>query len=242
MAAMTFPHERLGRSRGSIDRAGQLLREWYESGVLAGPEVQEASATLNDYRSQIKDPLKRVVMGLRSAVRTSRADVVVSERLKRQPRIIAKLTRFPNMELTRMQDIGGCRAILPDLASVDAVRRRVERQTSQVMRVNDYNLDVPTSGYRAVHIAVRREGALIEIQLRTEWQQRWAKLVEDLDASYRLNLKNEDGPEEVLEYLRAYGSSLAELDRTGHVEPAQVRLVGRLREHAQRRLAAGGIG
>lgn len=62
------------------------------------------------------------------------------------------------------------------------------------------------------------------------------------DASYRLNLKNEDGPEDVLEYLRAYGSSLAEIDRTGHVDPALVRLVGRLREQAQRRLAAGGSG
>lgn len=59
---MASPHERLGRSRGSVDRAGQLLREWYESGLLAGPEVEEASVVLNDYRSQIKDPLKKVVM------------------------------------------------------------------------------------------------------------------------------------------------------------------------------------
>lgn len=237
---MATPHERLGVSRKSIDRAGQLLRVWYESGLLADAEVQEASAVLNDYRSQIKDPLKRVVMGLRSAVRTAGADVIVSERLKRQPRIIGKLTRFPRMELTYMQDIGGCRAILPDLASIDAVRRRVERQKSEVVKVNDYNVDVPPSGYRAVHIVVRREGALIEIQLRTDWQQRWAKLVEDLDTSYRLSLKNGEGPEEVLDYLRAYGSSLAMIDRTGQVDPALVRLVGRLREQAQRRLASGG--
>ena len=242
MAIMASPHERLGVSRRSIDRSGQVLREWYESGLLAGLDVQEASRVLNDYRSQIKDPLKRVVMGLRSAVRTSGADVVVSERLKRQPRIIGKLIRFPRMELTYMQDIGGCRAILPDLATVHAVRRRVERQKSDVVRINDYNEDVPSSGYRAVHIVVRREGALIEIQLRTEWQQRWGKLVEDLDAAYRLNLKNEDGPDVVLDYLRAYGSSLAMLDRTGHVDPALVRLVGGLREEAQRRLAAGGTG
>lgn len=237
---MATPHERLGVSRKSVDRAGQLLRAWYESGLLADVEVQEASTVLNDYRSQIKDPLKRVVMGLRSAVSTAGADVVVSERLKRQPRIIGKLIRFPRMELTYMQDIGGCRAILPDLASIDAVRRRVERQKSEVVRINDYNLDVPSSGYRALHIVVRREGALIEIQLRTDWQQRWAKLVEDLDASYRLNLKNEDGPEEVLDYLRAYGSSLAMLDATGHVDRELVRMVSGLREQAQRRLAAGG--
>lgn len=223
-----------------MDRAGQRLRAWYESGLLADIEVQEASTILNDYRSQIKDPLKRVVMGLRSAVRTEAADVIVSERLKRQPRIIEKLIRFPRMELTYMNDIGGCRAILPDLATVDAVRQRVERQRSEVIRVYDYNADVPSSGYRSVHIVVRREGALIEIQLRTELQQRWSKLVEDLDAAYRANFKNEDGPVEVLDYLRAYGSSLAMIDRAGQVDPALVRLVGRLREQAQRRLAAGG--
>lgn len=237
---MATPHERLGISRGSVDRAGQLLREWYESGVLSGQDVQDASAVLNDYRSQIKDPLKKVVMGLRSAVRTAGSEVLVSERLKRQPRIIGKLIRFPRMQLTYMQDIGGCRAILPDPASVDNVRRRIERQKSEVVRINDYNVDVPSSGYRAVHIVVRREGALVEVQLRTVRQQMWADLVEELDKAYRLNLKNEDGPGEVLDYLRTFGSILAMIDRTGTVDPELVRLAGGLRERAQRRLSVGG--
>lgn len=144
------------------------------------------------------------------------------------------------MKLTYMQDIGGCRAILPELATLDGVRRRVERQRSEVVKVDDYNEDPPSSGYRAVHIVVRREGALIEIQLRTEWQQRWAMLVEDLDSAYRLQLKDEQGPLEVLEYLRAYGSSLAVLDCAGTVDPELVRLVGGLRERAQRRLLGEG--
>ena len=239
---MASPHERLGRSRGSVDRAGRLLREWYESGLLAGPEVEEASVVLNDYRTQIKDPLKKVVMGLRSAVRTSGAEVLVSERLKRQPRIIGKLIRFPRMQLTYMQDIGGCRAILPDLGAVEDVRRRVERQRSDVVRVKDYNDDVPSSGYRAVHIVVCREGTMIEIQLRTLRQQKWADLVEELDKAYRMNLKNEDGPAEVLEYLRELGRALGQLDRTGAIEPDLVREVDSLRAQAQRTLSAGGTG
>ena len=239
---MATPHERLGRSRGSVDRAGQVLREWYESGLLAGPGVQDASAVLNDYRSEIKDPLKKVVMGLRSAVRTAGAEVLVSERLKRQPRIIGKLIRFPHMQLSVMQDIGGCRAILPDLASVEDVRRRLERQKSDLIRIKDYNVDAPSSGYRAVHIVVRREGALVEVQLRTFRQQMWADLVEELDKAYRLNLKNEEGPIEVLDYLRTFGSSLAMIERTGTIDPELVRLVGGLREQAQRRLADGGTG
>lgn len=117
---MATPHERLGVSRKSVDRAGQLLRVWYESGLLADVEVQRASTVLNDYRSQIKDPLKRVVMGLRSAVRTAGADVIVSERLKRQPRIIDKLIRFPRMELTYMNDTG--RGVSSELQERDRSR------------------------------------------------------------------------------------------------------------------------
>ena len=171
---MTTPHERLGVSRAQVDRAGNVLRAWMATGLLAGPAEQEASAVLSAYRAQFKDPLKKVVMGLRSAVSTEGAQVVVSERLKRQPRIVGKLTRFPHMELTRMQDIGGCRAILDDVATVDAVRRRIERHKSEVVKVDDYNVASRSSGYRALHVVVRREGALIEIQLRTLSQQRWA--------------------------------------------------------------------
>ncbi len=83
---------------------------------------------------------------------------------------------------------------------------------------------------------------MIEIQLRTLRQQKWADLVEELDKAYRMNLKNEDGPAEVLEYLRELGRALARLDRTGAIEPDLVREVDSLRAQAQRTLAAGGTG
>jgi ppGpp synthetase/RelA/SpoT-type nucleotidyltranferase len=211
------------------------------TGLLAGPAEQEASSILNAYRSQFKDPLKKVVMGVRSAVRTEGRDVVVSERLKRQPRIVGKLTRFPRMELTYMQDIGGCRAILDTNSTVDAVRGRIERQKSDIVKVDDYIASPRSSGYRALHIVVRREGALIEIQLRTYSQQRWAMLVEDLDSAFRLNLKDEQGPAEVLEYLRVYAAGLAEHDRSGEVSRRTARLVATARANAQRALREGGV-
>lgn len=135
---MATPHARIGISRAQVDRAGILLRDWYESGLLADEGVERASVILNAYRSEFKGPLRSVVMGLRSAVRTSGRPVVVAERLKRQPRIIGKLQRFHEMQLTRMQDIAGCRAILPDLATVQAFYRRLERQKSEVVKVFDY--------------------------------------------------------------------------------------------------------
>ena len=43
---------------------------------------------------------------------------IISRRLKRQPSIFAKLTRFPNMQLNTMQDIGGVRIILKNQKEV----------------------------------------------------------------------------------------------------------------------------
>jgi ppGpp synthetase/RelA/SpoT-type nucleotidyltranferase len=178
-------------------------------------------------------------MGLRSAVRTAGAEVVVAERLKRQPRLVGKLIRFPEMKLTRMQDVAGCRAILPNLVTVNEVRRRIERQKSEIIKINDYNATPRSSGYRALHIVVRRDGALVEVQLRTIGQQRWAMLVEDLDAAYRFQLKDEAGPEEVLEYLRVYALGLSEIDRTGAAEEqTRLRMASALFS-AQRRLITG---
>jgi ppGpp synthetase/RelA/SpoT-type nucleotidyltranferase len=138
-----------------------------------------------------------------------------------------------------MQDVAGCRAILPNLAAVDQVRRRIEHQKSEIVKVNDYNATPRSSGYRAVHIVVRRGGALVEIQLRTASQQRWAMLVEDLDAAYRFQLKDESGPEEVLEYLRVYALGLSEIDRTGAAEEVTRGRMATALYNAQRRLIAG---
>jgi ppGpp synthetase/RelA/SpoT-type nucleotidyltranferase len=200
---MTTPFARIGTSRREVDLAGDLLRDWMNEGLLLGPGETAAMDLLESYRAQFTEPLTKVVMGLRSAVRSEGAPIVVAQRLKRQPRIIGKLIRFPSMNLSQMQDIGGCRAILPDLASVEAVRRRLMRHKSEVIGIDDYNAVPKSSGYRALHVVVRRDMALIEIQLRTPWQQQWATLVEDIDGALRLTLKDDSGPNELLRYLRA---------------------------------------
>ena len=236
---MATPHERVGLSRTQVDRAGELLRTWTLGGERAGPAEREASRVINAYRSEFKGPLRSVVMGLRSSVRTAGVEIVVAERLKRQPRLVGKLIRLPSIRVSQLEDIAGCRAILPSLAAVDEVRHRIERQKSEIVKVNDYNATPRTSGYRAVHLVVRRDGALVEIQLRTANQQRWAVLVEDLDAAYHLRLKDERGPVEVLEYLRVYARGLSEIDRTGAAEEQTRRSMASALFDAQRRLITG---
>jgi hypothetical protein len=66
-----------------------------------------------------------------------------------------------------VQDIAGCRAILPDQDAAYRVLERSRHHKSRVLRVDDHVADPKPSGYRAIHAVVERDGAPVEIQLRT---------------------------------------------------------------------------
>lgn len=74
--------------------------------------------------------------------------------------------------------------------------------------MDDYNATPKASGYRSLHLVVRRDATKVEIQLRTEWQQGWARAVERLDARYGLALKDERGPDVLLRYLERMAYAL----------------------------------
>jgi putative GTP pyrophosphokinase len=90
-----------------------------------------------------------------------------------------------------MHDIGGCRGILPNHDAVDRVIERLQAQRRWNLRpkVWDYVTEPKPDGYRAKHLVAIKDGKLIEIQLRTIVQHRWAELVERFDRTHRLNLK-----------------------------------------------------
>lgn len=192
-------------SNSQVNRAADLMREWRSAraeGRARPPleDVLSAIETIGDFRGQFAGPLTKVVMGLRSFVNTEGVDPSgrVAQRLKRMPTIIDKLEREPGMNLARMHDIGGCRAILPDEAAIYRVVRRIKSQPRErwgIVREYDYIKQPKASGYRGLHLVVRRDGRLIEIQLRTPTQHRWALNVEAIDLSRRLGLKDGKGPE-----------------------------------------------
>jgi len=45
-------------------------------------------------------------------------NALIAQRLKRMPSILSKLKRFQNMELSRMQDLGGCRVVVESVKMV----------------------------------------------------------------------------------------------------------------------------
>jgi putative GTP pyrophosphokinase len=207
-------------SKGEINRAGDRLRQlWLDPPPLEeavhDDELFDAFDVLVEYRRGFQDPLKKVTMGLRSFVQREMTalppdgKLPVGQRLKRERQIIRKLARHPRMALARMQDIGGCRAIpTGGQAEVEAVLRRI-RKNWEIKGFKDYVAEPAPSGYRAIHVVVLRDGHLIEIQLRTPLQHAWAEAVERTGFRLREDLKEGEGPPDLLRYFHMAAEGLA---------------------------------
>lgn len=97
------------------------------------------------------------------------------------------------MQLSRMDDVAGCRLIFPSIAALRDFRRELHRAHFRHVHKNDpakydYILSPTERGYRGIHdiyeYRARRNrstlcnGLLIELQYRTQAQHAWATAVE----------------------------------------------------------------
>ena len=123
-------------SRTRINAAGATLID-PESSLN---DLRHARAIVNNWRGAHSLPLDRIWMEQQERVAPLGEETLVAQRLKRLSSIDAKLRRFRNMNLARMQDVGGCRAVLP---SVNDVRRVAHSYADRpperrVIHTNDY--------------------------------------------------------------------------------------------------------
>ena len=94
---------------------------------MAPEALADAISVISAFRVAHRAPLDFVTSALGAAVRDEGVDGEVSRRLKREWTIADKLTREPTLALSRMQDIGGCRAVLPSVEAVRSIQRRLTR-------------------------------------------------------------------------------------------------------------------
>ncbi len=204
-------------SRAEVDRAGRLLAQ---NGVTADPLViGHALDVLNNRRSSHGFPLNTLQMALRKRSASICEAPIVAQRLKRVPSIIHKLKRFPTMRLSRMQDLGGARAVLPTMANVDTLRDvYLQRRTRhKLVGERDYVRQPKESGYRSIHLVYRYHsdrhescnGLQIELQLRTRLQHAWATAVETVGTFLGQSLKASQGREDWLRFFKLIGSGFA---------------------------------
>ena len=233
MVAFCFVDNMLPYSNNHIDNAGKVLRRSHagEQPVPSSEELAAARAVVEQFRSAHVASMQAARRGLTLSIRDSGVEAEISQRLKRMPTIIDKLTRVPR-RLSTLVDIGGCRAIL---ANQDDVQRVQEIFLQNSLRRNDdedhlidYVAAPRESGYRSVHIHTKYDGRRVEVQLRTRWQHLWAKYVEDLTGWTGVDFKNGEGPEGAHRSLRHLSEGLAELEASGFTDDALVEEISQL--------------
>jgi ppGpp synthetase/RelA/SpoT-type nucleotidyltranferase len=122
-----------------LERRGQLELE----------DIQ----VLESFRGLFPYPLKKVTVGIRQFVERESTEILVAQRLKRFPSILAKLSRQPTMRLSQMQDVGGCRAVLPGgKVEVEGVLNRIRANDWDIRVLTDYSITPRSTGYRAAHV------------------------------------------------------------------------------------------
>lgn len=187
-------------------------------------EWLDAHDVLGNWRASHQFPLNTFKINLRLRARRIDPNALVAQRLKRVPSIISKLQRFPNMALARMQDIGGCRAIVASNSHVYELRDAIvnSRIKHRLVNEKDYIANPKPDGYRGIHLVYRYQSDRkqtynnhqIELQLRSRMQHAWATAVETMGAVLDQGLKSNQGDAEMLDFFRLVSAGFAHLDGT----------------------------
>lgn len=204
-------------SKSSINRAGQLLVH----GAADKQEHDRAWDLAIRWRACHAYPINTFQSTLRTRLREYPASPIVAQRLKRMPTIIDKLERYPSMQLTTMQDIGGLRAVLNSLSRVrklESVYRTKSRFAHELSGERDY-IELPRSedGYRSLHLIYKYrnvrnpdyDGIRLELQIRTKLQHTWATAVETMGTFLGQALKSRQGDQEWLDFFAVVSSAFA---------------------------------
>lgn len=208
---MAFSKRKVSQSGVALAEGLSLVLESKEPDGWNYEEFEEAIEVVEWWRGAHAKPLSRVAANLRYYA-SEEGKPVVAQRLKKLPTIAGKLLREPKMELARMGDIGGVRAVLPDQKAADRVASRL-RKNWTITKVHDYVREPKPDGYRALHLINRNHGKLIEVQLRTPNQDIWANTVETLSRTVAPGLKFGTGPQFIREYFLMTGELLAKRDQ-----------------------------
>lgn len=220
-------------SRSRVDKAGQLLAaDADRSGAASPEEWNQALAVINNWRSSHGYPLYMMGKTLLRRARKVDGKALVAQRLKRLDSISLKLRRFEKMRLSRMQDIGGCRAILSNADQVTELAKtyldsitKNPRSRMELIGCDDYIYEPKPDGYRSCHLifkyrsaseqSSKYNGLRIEIQLRSRLQHAWATAVETVSTFTDQALKSGIGKDSWKRFFALMGTAIARQEYPG---------------------------
>ncbi len=113
-------------SRTKVDAAADFLAHDFNAliaqkkfDITAADRFDHAFDIVGNWRSSHSWPMLSIRFALMDRAGRIASHGLISQRLKRFPAIFVKLRRFKHMKLSQMQDIGGCRAVLPSVRMVE---------------------------------------------------------------------------------------------------------------------------
>ena len=203
-------------------------------------DMFEVLETVNNWRASHQYPLNTFLQTLRNRAWDIEPTAEITSRIKRRPAIEAKLNDRPDIKLSNMQDIGGCRAVFN---SVDSVYRLVDRYKNsnffhELEREQDYIVLPRRTGYRSYHLVYRHysrrwpiyDGMRIEIQVRSQLQHLWATAVETADAALGGRLKSGQGDPNWFRFFLLMSGAISSRENCPRVPDAPRRLAALVTE------------
>jgi len=226
-----------------VDWAGELL-------ISDRPDLakfDEALTIINNWRASHSRPLYTFRLGLRRHAEKVDESALVAQRIKRLSSISLKLRLAHGMKLSRMHDIGGCRAVVSsnDLVAKLVKDYKASDMKHKLLRENDYITNPKNSGYRSYHLIyayysdkkATHNGLRIEVQMRSQLQHAWATAVETVGTFIRQALKSSVGEDQWLRFFALMGTAIAIGENTAPVPNTPTErneLKQEIREYANR--------
>jgi hypothetical protein len=194
---------------------------------MPGDQALWVYRVVNNWRQSHDYPLAAVRLDLRRHARRVQRTAIVVGRVKRLQSIREKLRTRATMDLTQIQDIGGCRAVLK---SMDEVNRLLEiyrerRDFRHLFRGQSPYIERPKpTGYRSHHLMYQFQHASgepeiwhkhrVEMQIRTRLQHAWATAVETVAMFTGHALKANTGDQDWLRLFALMSAEFAEMEGT----------------------------
>lgn len=196
-------------SKSQVDRLGERIRDAPVTASGIRHYDESDLRMLDAYRLTFRAPHERVVAVLRDDLSLE----PTSRPAKSTPSIADKLRR-ESLRLSQMQDIAGCRLIVPNVLSQDEVVAQVTKAIdgSKIFDRREH----PSHGYRAVHVIATHSGANVEIQIRSLIQHQWAELSEKLADRHGSEIKYGGGDKGAQDLLMRLSTLVASLEKLQH--------------------------
>ncbi|MBU0472119.1 MAG: RelA/SpoT domain-containing protein, partial [Nanoarchaeota archaeon] len=208
-------------SKSKVDKAGWILI----NNNSTTQQMEQATSVLDNWRSAHSFPLHIFKKRLKWVSEKIDPNSLVVQRLKRTPAIINKLIRdqTKHMNLSQMQDIGGCRAVVSNIKQVKKLCEEYYEEGKhcdlkhEFKNKKDYITTPKPDGYRSIHLVYRYKsdktkkynGLLIEVQIRSKLQHYWATAIETVGHFTKQALKSNEGEEEWLTFFKLISTVFA---------------------------------